>query len=422
MRTWFQPVREAAPRANVDAATGDFAFEWPHLGLSLRGARRAFVPGRHLAFRLRREDPRGATVSDVAVDLLPVRDGTELRLRHDAVPTTDRADVANAWDWCLGRLIAGCPEALDAYYARLHGRPGFLSPFGGLWPDRADHEELLRDKRTHGRLGDADEALFRHWIRKGYVVLPQAVPGEWIDAMLAEVARDWTHGNPAVTVELCEGDGGLRAMHPTLRDRRTKVLEYHAVSNVARNVQFAPAIRRFLEQLFERPPMAFQSLLFRYGTEQAMHQDTAYVVLRSPMEFVGCWVALEDVQPGSGELQYFEGSHHIPEYVWMGRGRSRPPGFADDREFLAWVSEQSARAGCPVVRFLPKKGDALVWHADLVHGGSPRVRRELTRLSLVTHFCPVDVEPEGLAEGRHTRPVEHAPGAWYCHPIYGTNA
>jgi hypothetical protein len=49
-------------------------------------------------------------------------------------------------------------------------------------------------------------------------------------------------------------------------------------------------IRRFLGLLFERPPLAFQSLLFRWGSEQEMHQDAAYVVLRSPMELVGCWI------------------------------------------------------------------------------------------------------------------------------------
>jgi ectoine hydroxylase-related dioxygenase (phytanoyl-CoA dioxygenase family) len=154
--------------------------------------------------------------------------------------------------------------------------------------------------------------------------------------------------------------------------------------------------------------------LFGYGTALAMHQYRAYVVMRSRMLFAGCWVALEDVAYGSGELQYYVGSHMIPVFFWFGRARARPPGYDDDGEFLEWVDEQSVRAGCEKVTFRPKKGDALIWHADLVHGGSPRVHRELTRWSLVSHYCPVDVDPAWMRDARSSRRREHVPGAFYC--------
>ena len=47
-----------------------------------------------------------------------------------------------------------------------------------------------------------------------------------------------------------------------------------------------------------------------------------------------------------------------------------------------------------------KKGDILVWHADLAHGGSPVKRPELTRQSLVGHFCPQSAEPLYFSYGR----------------------
>ena len=133
------------------------------------------------------------------------------------------------------------------------------------------------------------------------------------------------------------------------------------------------------------------------------------------MEFVGCWIALEDVRAGSGELQYYDGSHTIPEYVWFDRSRARPAGLDDDRDFLRWVREQSERAGHPLVRFLPRAGDVLIWHADLVHGGAPRQLAAATRKSLVTHFCPIDVDPDYLESAPGARKLEHAPGCWYCH-------
>ncbi|MEA2145678.1 MAG: hypothetical protein QOG59_1265, partial [Solirubrobacteraceae bacterium] len=43
--------------------------------------------------------------------------------------------------------------------------------------------------------------------------------------------------------------------------------------------------------------------------------------------------------------------------------------------------------------FLAHKGDVLIWSADLAHGGSPITDPELTRKSLVGHYCPERVEP-----------------------------
>jgi len=41
--------------------------------------------------------------------------------------------------------------------------------------------------------------------------------------------------------------------------------------------------------------------------------------------------------------------------------------------------------------FLPKKGDLLVWHANLLHGGEPIHDPSLTRKSMVIHFYAKDV-------------------------------
>ena len=43
--------------------------------------------------------------------------------------------------------------------------------------------------------------------------------------------------------------------------------------------------------------------------------------------------------------------------------------------------------------FSAKKGDVLIWHADLAHGGAAVTNKESTRKSLVGHFCPEDVSP-----------------------------
>ncbi len=92
----------------------------------------------------------------------------------------------------------------------------------------------------------------------------------------------------------------------------------------------------------------------------------------------------------------------------------------EDRDVLRWVRAQSEAAGCPLQRFPPRKGDALIWHADLVHGGSKRELAGVTRHSLVPHFCPVNVDPEYLDTTASSGKLEHAPGCFYCYPLRQT--
>jgi ectoine hydroxylase-related dioxygenase (phytanoyl-CoA dioxygenase family) len=40
---------------------------------------------------------------------------------------------------------------------------------------------------------------------------------------------------------------------------------------------------------------------------------------------------------------------------------------------------------------IAKKGDVLIWHANLVHGGAPILNPALTRKSMVVHYYANDV-------------------------------
>lgn len=417
--SWFELAPGvAAQRANVDARGFELEYQTSVGKVHLLGTWRELVPGRRLVFDFTRTDARGTTTSPVVVELTTDGNATTFKLRHEGVTDLERSALEGVWKHALTRLWGACLEAKERFFKRLDTFPKFRSQFGGFWPDLSDAGARLAGKQALGLLDATDVARFKHWQEKGYVLLEKAIDPALIDAFRDEIARDWQRGNEGLVIELADGSNAFPRMLPKYQNVPHKVLDYHSTSKLARDIQFAPAIRRFLGQLFERPPMPFQSLLFRYGTEQEMHQDTAYVVVRSPMEFVGCWVALEDITPGSGELQYYEGSHKIPEFLWCGRGRARPPEWDDHRAFLRWVCEKSEQAGCPLTRFHPKKGDALVWHADLVHGGSPRLKREISRWSLVSHYCPVDVDPEWMDRVPHSGRKEHAPGCTYIHQMH----
>jgi phytanoyl-CoA hydroxylase len=290
------------------------------------------------------------------------------------------------------RTIASSRNQTPA--AESEGRK-FRSRFGGLWPDRKDAHGEIADRLSRGTLTPADAAAFEHWIQNGFVVLPRAVPLEVIDALDAEVESVW-QGRSSLRCFVEHWQGGQRSTRPAgpeFRDQRVKLLDLFAHSENARQIVFAPAIVRFLTLLFDGPLLAFQSLYFRWGSRQDIHQDTAFVRVSSPLSFAASWVALEDIQPDSGELEYFVGSHTLEDYLFEGQLKWMPFRSPEYDAFIESLRARSVARGLERQRFLPKKGDVLIWNAELAHGGRKDVREGITRKSLVTHYCPADCEP-----------------------------
>jgi hypothetical protein len=91
----------------------------------------------------------------------------------------------------------------------------------------------------------------------------------------------------------------------------------------------------------------------------------------------------------AGPLIYYPGSHKwpviLPETVNAPRASGNNP--YENYHLLekAWEAEIAARGTEPMA-FLAKKGEALIWDANLWHGGAPQTDRSLTRHSQVTHY------------------------------------
>ena len=249
---------------------------------------------------------------------------------------------------------------------------GFHSRFGGLWTDRLDATSELERRRAAGLLSDEEAAVIAEWMANGYAILPGAVPQADCDALGDDIAHAWSDGAPDL---LTQPPGEHDTMPPTpgTPPDRMRIVDVYAARPLALKVLLAPRIVRFLTLIFDAEPLLFQSLTFECGSEQGIHQDSAYVVVSSPMELVASWTALEDVQPDSGELQYYEGSHRLPEYLFSGAHKSWDPtrdGIEQHDEWARLLHENSQRLEFPLRTFRPKKGDTLIWSADLAHGGA----------------------------------------------------
>ncbi len=149
-----------------------------------------------------------------------------------------------------------------------------------------------------------------------------------------------------------------------------------------------PMILDLLTRLYGKKACPFQTLNFPVGTEQHFHTDALHFSSAPERFMCGVWVALEDIMSDNGPLLYYPGSHRWPIYTNEHIGRcvthmqETPSQALYEDMWRALVQAQQLRPQ----QFLAKKGQALIWAANLLHGGSPQQDKNKTRWSQVTHY------------------------------------
>jgi len=159
-----------------------------------------------------------------------------------------------------------------------------------------------------------------------------------------------------------------------------RVQDAWLVNGAIKRLAVNERVLAFLSELYQKEAFAFQTLNFPRGSQQGVYSDT-YHFNSIPVGFMcGVWIALEDIHPDSGPLQYYPGSHRLPVFA-----NKDLPG----NDMNAYVQHvEAAVGGAGIARETAKitRGQAFIWAANLFHGGSPIADPARTRLSQVTHY------------------------------------
>jgi phytanoyl-CoA hydroxylase len=293
------------------------------------------------------------------------------------------------------------------------------SPFSPLWIDTADANQQALSKLERGQISEDEFHLVSFFIANGYCIIEKAVDTELIDGYLGEVEKMFST-RPDLWVS--EGPAIKRLGEAQVDRALTKVLDTYMVSRRALRMAFAPKLERVLKIIFGEAPVVHQGLHFQVGSTQAIHQDTAYVVVKPALALAAAWIALEDVKPGGGELIYYRGSHRFGDFIYPGEQRhwnTDVHGHDIHNHHLAWLHREAVENGAPLDYFWPKKGTLLIWHADLAHGGAAIVNSDYTRKSIVFHYCPVSARPAYLDNpGAAMSDFRSAPDGTFCSSYY----
>lgn len=232
-------------------------------------------------------------------------------------------------------------------------------------------EPLFSSAIHHLGFPAEEEEFLRHYARDGYIIIDPEVPSSTIKKAID------------ATRHLClDKQGQVKAGRAT-----DAWLQEESIRQIA----VAPKVMKILKMLYQREPVPFQTLNFPVGTQQKTHSDTIHFSSYPPGFMCGVWIALEDTDSANGALNYYAGSHKLPIYELYDMGRVGALARTTPQEvhygyyenFIeSFINEQ----GFERRELFLKKGQALIWAANLFHGGSPIQDKTRTRFSQVTHY------------------------------------
>lgn len=172
------------------------------------------------------------------------------------------------------------------------------------------------------------------------------------------------------------------------------------LSATAKRLSLNPTLVKFLHAYFGSAPAVLQSLTFYKGSQQPVHLDYPYVRTQKRIPELGAsWIALEDISSDAGALEYYPGSHKILRenlFDWgSGSILYEVDSTKSPMDFSKYIERQMEANNLKKVSYCPMKGDLLVWHPLLAHGGGSIKNNLLTRKSYVTHYTSVNSYPDG---------------------------
>lgn len=221
--------------------------------------------------------------------------------------------------------------------------------------------------------------------REGFLVFDPELDTKTFDVIIADLANKYNDQGPPIDV--------------AYRDNN-RIQDAWRINPHVKAIARAPKTLAILEELYGRQPLPFQTLNFPKGTEQAPHADAIHFNSMPATFMCGVWVALEDIDMENGPLVYYPGSHKYREVTLDDLSkkesaiskliarltRRQSPDTTPEKSYTRCVSELIAREKLQPQFGTLRKGQALIWSSNILHGGWIQKDKSRSRHSQVTHY------------------------------------
>ena len=158
------------------------------------------------------------------------------------------------------------------------------------------------------------------------------------------------------------------------------------VARLAKNSR----LNKILKFLYQSKPLPFSTINFIGGTEQPFHSDYIHFGSLPHKYLVGAWIALENTNKFNGALRVVPGSHKLPLIDYQDLKLKKPQNILEleknYRVYEKYIKELIKVKKLKFKELYLKRGEVILWAANLLHGGSKVKNKKLTRRSQVVHF------------------------------------
>lgn len=239
------------------------------------------------------------------------------------------------------------------------------------WLDRPNALEKLSQHPDFQHFSPAIQEQIRHFVENGYLILRRWLDNEQVVEINTEVEK-----------LLAERKAGFNYTG-------RKIMAAYEMSPIINHYFRQPELLQLLDFMMGKKIIPFHTINFLEGSEQRAHSDSIHMTTEPQGYLIAAWTALDDCHEGNGPLFYYPKSHRLPYLMSPDYDSGNTKlllGKDNNRQYEDRIERLLTEKQLEKEYFYAKKGDILLWHANLIHGGSPILQKGTTRKSMVAHY------------------------------------
>lgn len=242
------------------------------------------------------------------------------------------------------------------------------------WVESPFFYDILKKEKTTNEF----KRLATKFYEDGYIVVDLNLSDRFIDEINRDINNKIKEGSIKKNPDIYHYNSSPRIVEAWKYSKNVLKLAKH------------PKILRLLKFLYNKKPMPFSTLNFIRGTEQPLHSDYIHFSSVPEKYLVGVWVALENTNKSNGPLAVVPKSHKLEILNYEDLGLKTPTSIAElekcYRVYEDYVEKVIKAQKLKTKQLHVKKGQAIFWAANMLHGGVRMKNKKLTRKSQVVHY------------------------------------
>ena len=224
------------------------------------------------------------------------------------------------------------------------------------------HSPFFRSLLDNSDYTKEQKEMCIQYNEKGYLIIDLELSDEEIQGVVDDMYKS-----------LGTEDTSFHADHFQYTESK-RIFELWKQSRATSELCMNKKVMDTLQFLYGKDPYPFSTINFFKGTNQPLHSDIIHFHTSPPLWMAGVWVAFEDVDESNGSLKIIPTSHKWGMWEYDELNLPHPDDIENGEEinyreyenFLIQLVEE--KGVDPFIANL-KKGQALIWAANLLHGG-----------------------------------------------------